>query len=227
MIICHGIPGSRPNPHDRGYLPLVEAIVAGGFNAVLFNFCGCGESDGDIDMQAWYMDLLQVHDLVANVPGVDPTALHAIGFSAGGAIAAKAAGSERLFQSLLLMATPADFAAILPDDPLVLREHFQSLGLIRAASFPRDVNAWYRAFLDLKAARWLPFLSPRPLAIVHGLDDTVVPVRQAQVLYDAALDPKRLTLIEGAPHQLRRDPRTAGLVMDWLTEVAGGYLPHA
>jgi uncharacterized protein len=219
-IICHGIPGSKPDPHDRGYIPLVEQIVDHGFIAIIFNFAGCGESSGNIDMRVWYEDLAAVHDLVFNLPGIDPKSIHVIGFSAGGAIAARLASQDHLFQSLLLMATPADLATILPDDPVFLRDHFRELGIIHEADFPPDINAWYRGFQELKPFKWMPFISPRPVGIIHGQDDTVVPVEHAYRLYDAALSPKKINLLDGAPHQLRRDPRTAALIIDWLSEVA-------
>jgi len=220
VIICHGIPGSKPDPGDHGYLPMVEQIVAHDYICVLFNFGGCGESSGSIDMRAWYEDLFAVYDLVYNTPGIDPYSIHGVGFSAGGAIAAKLASLDHQFKSLLLMATPADLAEILPEDPVVLREHFRELGLIQDADFPKNVNAWYRGFQELKPVKWLPFIAPRPVGIVHGEDDGVVPVAHAYKLFQAAFTPKKITLLEGAPHQLRRDPRTTPLIIDWLKEVA-------
>lgn len=227
MIICHGIPGSQPDPHDRGYFGLAEALVAAGYHAVLFNFRGCGDAGGDIDMRAWYEDLTEVSDLITDLPGVDPRAVHAVGFSAGGAIAAKAAAHDHLFAGLLLMATPADLGQIMPDDPQALREHFRALGLITTEAFPHDLKAWHRGFLELKPVRWLPFIAPRPVGIVHGDADTVVPVEHARHLYAAAFEPKTLTILADAPHQLRRDPRTTGLIIDWLDECAGRKQRHA
>ena len=220
LIICHGIPGSKPDPYDQGYLPMVEQIVAHGYYVVLFNFSGCGESSGIIDMREWYEDLSAVYDLAYNTPGIDPRSIHAVGFSAGGAIAAKLACQDRQFKSLLLMATPADLAEILPEDPVVLMEHFRDLGLIQDAAFPKDINVWYRGFQELKPVRWLPFIAPRPVGIVHGEDDGVIPVAHACKLFQAAFMPKKITLLENAPHQLRRDPRTIPLIIDWLKEVA-------
>jgi len=220
VIICHGIPGSKPDPGDHGYLPMVEQIVAHDYICILFNFAGCGESRGNIDMRVWYEDLFAVYDLVSNMPGIDPRSIHAVGFSAGGAIAAKLASLDHRFKSLLLMATPADLAEILPGDPVVLREHFRELGLIQDDDFPKDINAWYHGFQELKPFKWLPFVAPRPLGIVQGEEDRVVPVAHAYKLYQAAFSPKKITLLDGAPHQLRRDPRTTQIIIDWLKEVA-------
>ena len=39
-----------------------------------------------------------------------------------------------------------------------------------------------------------------PVLIVHGADDRMVPARFSQALYEAARDPKKLLLVDGATH---------------------------
>lgn len=219
LVFCHGIPGSRPDPHDRGYLPLIEAFTQDGYVCVTFNFRGCGFSGGDIDMRGWVKDLSSVIDTVFDTPGIDPRSIHCIGFSAGGVIASNIAAYEEKVASLLLMASPHNFADILPGEPELLREHFLALGTIRDRAFPPDLERWYRGFIDLKPARWLPFVSPRPVGIVHGDRDETVPLKHASLLYEAACHPKKLTILEGAGHQLRKDARAEQVIRGWLKEV--------
>jgi alpha/beta superfamily hydrolase len=45
-------------------------------------------------------------------------------------------------------------------------------------------------------------LAPRPLLLVHGTADTVLPPQASEDIYDRARQPKRLALIEGASHGL-------------------------
>jgi pimeloyl-ACP methyl ester carboxylesterase len=45
-------------------------------------------------------------------------------------------------------------------------------------------------------------LAPRPLLLVHGTADTVLPQEASQDIYDRARQPKKLTLLEGASHTL-------------------------
>lgn len=219
IIFCHGIPGSKPDPHDRGYLPLFEEFTGLGFACATFNFRGCGLSEGNIDMRGWYHDLDAVIDAVHGHPGIDPSSIHCIGFSAGGAIAAKIVSYQKEVASLLLMASPQNFSEILPADPSLLKAHFKSIGLIRDDSFPSDLDRWYRDFLDVNPAHWLPFVYPRPVGVVHGDLDETVPVVHAERLFQAAWEPKRLTILEGAGHQLRKDPRIMQVIRAWLTEV--------
>jgi alpha-beta hydrolase superfamily lysophospholipase len=219
VILCHGIPGSKPDPSDSGYSGLIEEIVSNGYCCTIFNFRGCGLSGGNIDMDGWFDDLSAVVSRVYNTPGIDPGAIHCIGFSAGGAIASKVASFDQQVQSLLLMATPQNFSDILPDDPHLLREHFKQIGVIRDNDFPRDINKWYSAFLNLTPQQWLPFISPRPVGIVHGDQDETVPSEHAQLLFESACYPKKLTILQGAAHQLRKDSRTIEIIRNWLKEV--------
>jgi len=219
VIFCHGIPGSKPNPDDRGYLGLVEDIVSDGFCCVVFNFRGCGLSSGNIDMRAWFTDLGLVFDKVYNLPGIDTSSIHYIGFSAGGAIASRHACFEKKVQSLLLMATPYSLSDILPDDAYALKRHFLELGTIRDKDFPKDIDSWYQGFKELNTGQWIPFLSPRPVGIVHGDSDEVVPYEHAGLLYESACLPKKITILDGAAHQLRKDPRVSGIIRDWLSKV--------
>lgn len=220
VVFCHGIPGGNPDPKDRGYLDLVEDLVEAGYCCVTFNFRGCGLSEGSIDMRGWYEDLSKVAEKISGTPGIDPKAIHCVAFSAGGAIAAKFASKENLFRSLLLMATPENFHDILPDDPVLLKQHFQKIGVIREDRFPKDLNRWYQDFLDLTPAKWLAFISPCPIGIVHGDKDETVPPDHAHKLFTAACRPKKITMLEGATHQLRKDRRIAGIIKDWLKNEA-------
>jgi uncharacterized protein len=220
VLFCHGIPGGVPDPKDRGYLDMVEELGGEGYASVVFNFRGCGLSGGNIDMKGWHDDLDAVAQKVRDLPGIDHEAIHCVAFSAGGAIAAKYASREKVFKSLLLMATPDDFGDILPDNPALMRDHFRSIGVIRDEDFPPDLSAWHKDFLDLRASRFIPFISPVPVGIVHGDKDETVPPAHAQRLYAAAGHPKKLIMLEGATHQLRKDPRSLGIIRDWLKKEA-------
>jgi len=186
---------------------------------VVFNFRGCGDSGGNIDMKGWFHDLSAVAHKIYNTPGIDPDSIHCIGFSAGGAIAAKVASNEPYIRSLLLMATPYHFSDILPDDPELLREHFRQIGIIRDTDFPVDITRWYKDFLNLTPGRYLPFISPRMVGIVHGDSDETVPPGHADLMFESAVHPKKKIMLEGATHQLRKDPRSFGIIRDWLKDV--------
>ena len=97
VIICHGIPGSgTPRPSgDPGYEELAVEFTSLGVAAVIFNFRGCGDSDGNFDMMGWTRDLSAVIDKILNTPYMDPTRLLVVGFSGGGAAAVQVGGGKR------------------------------------------------------------------------------------------------------------------------------------
>ena len=62
-------------------------------------------------------------------------------------------------------------------------------------------------------------LAPRPLLLIHGLDDIRLPPDCSRVLFGMAGEPKRIELLEGARHSLRqRREDVRGLLLDWFTE---------
>jgi len=65
-------------------------------------------------------------------------------------------------------------------------------------------------------------LAPRPILLVHGLDDLRLSPDCSRYLYALAGEPKRLVLLEGARHSLRQAAgRVRGLVRDWFVEHMG------
>ena len=63
-------------------------------------------------------------------------------------------------------------------------------------------------------------LAPRPLLLIHGNCDGVIPPETARTIYDWAFEPKRLVMMEGADHglrEVRNDVRT--LLLNWLPQM--------
>ena len=42
--------------------------------------------------------------------------------------------------------------------------------------------------------------SPRPILVMHGDHDTIIPYTQGVKIYDAAQEPKRMWLVKGGSH---------------------------
>lgn len=60
-------------------------------------------------------------------------------------------------------------------------------------------------------------LSPRPLLLVHGMDDQVLEAAASQIIYDRAAEPKELVLYEGAGHSLSQcRAELLALLREWL-----------
>jgi putative redox protein len=59
-------------------------------------------------------------------------------------------------------------------------------------------------------------IAPRPLLVLHGTDDNVVPVDDARTLIEAAGPSAELRLVHAAGHELRHDPRAVAALLGWL-----------
>lgn len=70
---------------------------------------------------------------------------------------------------------------------------------------------------QLAGAHVVAELAPKPLLLIHGTADDVLPDQCSRMLYERAGEPKTLKLFEGADHRLReRGDELFALVSDWL-----------
>ena len=88
---------------------------------------------------------------------------------------------------------------------------FARAGLLSSQREPR--HAYRFRFEDVVLLR------PRPLLVVHGEADTVLPIANAELIYGWASEPKQLVTYAGAGHGLREcRAELRELLLDWLTE---------
>jgi putative redox protein len=59
-------------------------------------------------------------------------------------------------------------------------------------------------------------IPPRPLLLVHGANDDVVPILDARALADTADEGVELRILAAAEHRLRHDPRAIAILLGWL-----------
>jgi len=224
LVICHGIPAGPSAAHpvgDPGYEGLAQEFTSLGLAAVIFNFRGCGDSDGNFDMIGWARDLEAVLDTVANTPHIDPTRVIVLGFSGGGAAAIRVAAESTIIYGLAVVGTPSDFSFFDKDAQLAV-DDFRERGIIRDPEFPPDAERWATGFLDIEPRRRIAHFKGKYLLIVHGDQDELVPVEQAhELMQHAPAGVGRLTIIPGGVHKLRLDDRCIGIIKEWVLEILG------
>lgn len=216
VCVCHGIPAHIPVPNDRGYPLLAERICREGFAVLIFNFRGTGASGGNIDILGWTRDLKAVLDYLWALPEVDRSRLSLLGFSGGAAVSVCVASQDRRVSYIVACACPARFTFSEVDEPQSVIEHFRHLGAIRDKAFPSSAQEWLDGFREVSPVRYVARIAPRPLLLVHGSQDDVVPVAQAHEVYSRAGEPKQLVIVDGAGHRLRQDERAMAVAIDWL-----------
>jgi fermentation-respiration switch protein FrsA (DUF1100 family) len=217
LVILHGIPRQRPRPGDQSYRDMARRFAARGFLAVVFNFRGAGISEGDISMAGWTRDLDAVLEFARALPGADPGRVALLGFSAGGAVAIHAAARDPRTSAVVAVSSPVSFSFIRQAMPSAAWVGlFREIGLIRSPGFPPSLPEWEAEFAMIEPLQWVDKLSPRPLLIMHGEEDELIPVEQARELYEKALEPKELKVIPAGKHRLRMDPAALEAAEEWL-----------
>ena len=222
LCICHGIPAAVPIPGDMGYPLLAEWFAKEGFITCIFNFRGCGDSGGNLDMLNWTRDLDSVITYLSWLEGADETRISIMGFSGGAAASAYvAARDERVF-ALVLCACPARFSiGALGRSSEEFLDQCRRVGTVRDDSFPPSIDEWASHFQQVSPIDCIEKISPRPLLIIHGDEDETIPPKHASWLYGKAKDPRKLIMIPGGEHRLRTSEKAMKSAMAWLKQVNG------
>jgi len=181
-------------------LPFAEFLHRDGYNVLTYNMRSRGTSGGEYVTLGLLeqADMISVLDYLAKRADVDPRRMGALGVSMGGAIAILAAAKDTRIKAVV---DDCGFS----DAPGVIAASFEHF--IHLPAFPfAPVTVWIadmRAGIDVNTVRPMDVIgeiSPRPVLIIHGLDDTVVPVENSQRNFAHAREPKELWLVPGARH---------------------------
>jgi fermentation-respiration switch protein FrsA (DUF1100 family) len=213
IILLHGMPSGAPaDPADPGYPGLANAFAARGYAALHFRFRGAHGAPGEFSIEGWAHDVEAALDAMASID--DEAARILVGSSAGGAVAIRAASRRPDVAAVATLAAPATYDSVTAD-PAGTLQRLRNIGVIRDPAFPGDEAAWVREFVDAAPDRAISRIAPRPMLIVHGDADEVVPYANAERLFAAAADPKELVRIPGGRHRLRLDERALSALFDW------------
>jgi len=217
VVFCHGH-GGHKDP-DLKYAPWFHAH---GYNVLLFDFHGHGQSDGGRISLVYHerQDLLGALDYLR---GRGIVQVGVIGFSMGAAVAMATAPL-----------TPA-IRAVVADSGFVELRHVVEYG-----ARERGLPGWVARPLsgavlwladrvlgvhlsEADPIRWVGRISPRPLFIIHGGRDAYIPLADVQRLYAAAGEPKELWIEAEAGHRGVEDikseeyrKRVLGFFDQWL-----------
>lgn len=207
VVVCHGYRSSRAHLLDLGL-----ALRSRGCNVMLFDFRAHGSSEGRFTS----IGIREAGDLagaIAYLMGradVDPTRLGALGYSMGAAALILAAAerpeiravvADSSFAALGDIADPALRAYL----PRPLRPLRRVVGPVARRAAERFAGTRIAAVRPVDA---IGRIAPRPVLIIHGAADTLVPPSEALRLYAAAGEPRDLWLVPRAGHAraLQLDP---------------------
>lgn len=218
LILCHGFPiGPIDARRSAGTFPqLIDRIVYEvGYAAMTFTFRGCGDSEGDFSLQGWIDDLRAAIDHLSTAAGVDRVVL--VGTNTGGSIAICVGADDPRVHGAALLSPRADFDDW-ADHPRRFLDHAREIGAVRTIGYPKSMDDWSRAFRRFRPTAAARRFGPKPMLVMHGEDDESVPTTDARQLAQAH-GSAELSLLQGAGHRLRHDPRAIAILMGWLDRV--------
>jgi hypothetical protein len=173
-----------------GHFQHVAWLPAAGWNVLCFDYRGYGSSRATITRAGTIVDAHAALDYLLRRSDVDPGRIVAFGQSLGGAI------------GTVLVAERPEIRGLATDGAFDCYR--------RVAAWHIRHNLWL-----MPIAWWVPHLlmskdydpidyigriAPRPVLIIHGTADEIVPMHMARSLHAAAGDPKQLWLVDGADH---------------------------
>ena len=181
-------------------LSIADFLHRAGFNVLTYNMRSRAGSGGEYVTLGVYEqnDLISALDYLCTRSDVDPQRIGALGVSMGGAVVILAAARDKRIKAVV---DDCGFS----DAPSVIAASFEHF--IHLPSFPfAPVTIWIadqRAGIDVDSVRPMDVIariSPRPVFIIHGLDDFTVPVENSKQNFAHAREPKQLWLVPGAKH---------------------------
>jgi hypothetical protein len=187
------------------------------YNVFEFDYRGYGASDGKPNIRGAIDDGIAALKYVSSRKDVDPERLVVFGQSLGGALAIAATAESNLpgVKAVVVESTFASYRDI-------ARDRMNALWLTWAIQWPMSY-----AFPDKWSPRkFVKKISPRPLLVIHGTKDPVVPFQHGEALYEAAADPRTFWEVPGAGHTqaFARQSRYAATLRPKLVEFLDGVL---
>lgn len=218
LIVCHGFTGSKEGGGRA--LEMAEELGKKGYATLLFNFSGCGDSEGD------FADISltgQIKDLNSSVDFCLAKGFEKIiltGRSFGGTTALCQAGADRRVAGVCTWAAPSEPLNLFQGRRGVPQE--EKNGLTPLTGEQGTVRVRESFFTDLQqhdVYGQAALVAPRPLLVVHGSSDNVVPAWNARAIYGAAGEPKKIRIVEGADHRFTGKHLEAwACLFNWLDE---------
>jgi uncharacterized protein len=207
---------------------LARELTARGHPVLRFDFAGLGESGGEPGAATLSTD---TEDLLAAVAWLEREGMPTsglVGHSMGGAASILAAARLPHLKAVAVLGATARVGSRME---LLLGEaeldELERNGSVTVAIGNRTYPIT-RSFLeDLERHSVVDTVSAwdKALLVIHGTDDRVVPMAEAERLFDAARHPKAFLSVPGGDHLLagdrRQAPKIGQVVAAWI-ELNGG-----
>ena len=216
VVLCHGFMGYKDSWTNR---TLSETLARHGVSTLRFDFFGHGESEGHLQDLLLTSLISQTESAIAMIRGHGFAHVGLLGSSFGGLVALLVAAKMPDLNALALRCPVADF-------PALLRQRFGTLAIElwrRAGQVPASfgqIPVHYRFYED--CLQYNVYRTAKdlivPTVVVHGQNDELIPLDQAQQLVRHIRGTYAFHVIDGADHRFSNPghfARMTELLTDW------------
>ncbi|GAA1391474.1 alpha/beta hydrolase [Luteococcus peritonei] len=192
VIVCHGHRGTKAE-----MLGIGPGLWRAGNSVLLFDFRGNGES-GDGPQSLAHYEQRDLEAAIELVAARRPEAqICLVGFSMGAATSILVAARDERVAQVVADSPFADMRGVI--EAAVRGWRLPPVPLVQLADRATQIAYGYR-FADVQPIDVVGRIAPRRLLIVHGTQDSVIPVEHARRLAATAGEGSRLELVEGVDH---------------------------
>jgi fermentation-respiration switch protein FrsA (DUF1100 family) len=196
IVVVHGSEGNRADPPER-MLGIAKELVGHGYNVLMFDMRGHGESGGEHISAGLYEknDLLGAIDYVRG-RGIE-SKIGVLGFSMGATVCLMAAPASEEIDAVVADAAYADIVSIIESE-FAERSDLPRFFIPIILFMTR--TAYDVDFTAIKPEEAVKETSV-PVFIIHGEQDEMIPVEHAYRLKEASQNPdSRLWVVPEAQH---------------------------
>ncbi len=215
VAICHGYPGDTKN------MDLAEELALNGVVTLVFYYQGAWGSGGKYSLTKLETGAKDAAAYLRSLPYVDPKRVGLVSHSMGALPLSKTMSLDPTIKTGVLMSPASDSAAMAARDKIegtATRLAAMAEGTLKGTtseSLTKDLE-WVAN--NTNPVELVPKIKV-PIMVVVGSNDTVTPPDACRRLYDAAKEPKKWVIIEGADHGYSEHRiHLIKVVLDWLSE---------
>ncbi len=158
------------------------------------------------------IDLRRAIDFLQSRPEIDGKRIGYIGLSMGGILGGILAGVDERVQAPILVVAGGDWGYLFSNSqhPTAVQLREKNPELFKN---PQKIN---EVVGPIDPVNWVARIAPRPLLMINGKDDPIVPKECTERLFAAAKEPKEIVWLEGG-HMPQPDA-VLRKVDEWLTK---------
>lgn len=174
LLWCHGNAGNVSHRLEN-----IRQLYQRGISVMIFDYRGYGRSTGEPSEAGFYQDALASYDYLIQQRRISPERLIIFGRSLGSGVAGEVAIRR-------------------PSAGLIVEGSFPSIQAMSDHHYFGLPARWFMD-VDFNLAKKVRALHV-PLLVIHGGQDSIVPMALGRQVFEAAPEPKRWYLVSGADH---------------------------